>query len=98
LDAAGAEVVLAGHDHDYERFAPQSSSGSVDATGGIREFVVGTGGKEHYSISSTIPNSQVHNSDTYGVLRLTLHPEGYDWKFLPEAGRTFTDAGTDSCH
>jgi acid phosphatase type 7 len=98
LYAAGAEVVLAGHDHDYERFAPQTPSGSVDATGGIREFVVGTGGKEHYSISSTIPNSQVHNSDTYGVLRLTLHPEGYDWKFLPEAGRTFTDAGTDSCH
>jgi hypothetical protein len=98
LYAAGAEVVLAGHDHDYERFAPQTPSGSADATGGIREFVVGTGGKEHYSISSTIPNSQVHNTDTYGVLRLTLHPEGYDWKFLPEAGRTFTDAGTDSCH
>jgi hypothetical protein len=98
LYAAGAEVVLAGHDHDYERFAPQTPSGSADTTRGIREFVVGTGGKEHYSISSTKPNSQVHNTDTFGVLRLTLHPDGYDWKFLPEAGKTFTDSGTGSCH
>jgi hypothetical protein len=97
LYAAGAEVVLAGHDHDYERFAPQTPSGSADATRGIREFVVGTGGKEHYSISSTKPNSQVHNTDTFGVLRLTLHPDSYDWKFLPEAGKTFTDSGTGSC-
>jgi len=98
LYAADADVVLAGHDHDYERFAPQTPSGSADATRGIREFVVGTGGKEHYSISSTKPNSQVHNTDTFGVLRLTLHPDGYDWKFLPEAGKTFTDSGTGSCH
>jgi acid phosphatase type 7 len=98
LYAAGIEVVLAGHDHDYERFAPQTPSGSADATRGIREFVVGTGGKEHYSISSTKPNSQVHNTDTFGVLRLTLHPDGYDWKFLPEVGKTFTDSGTSPCH
>ena len=98
LYAAGADVVLAGHDHDYERFAPQTPSGSADPTRGIREFVVGTGGKEHYSISSTKPNSQVHNTDTFGVLRLTLHPDGYDWQFLPEAGKTFTDSGTGSCH
>jgi Calcineurin-like phosphoesterase len=98
LYAADAEVVLVGHDHDYERFAPQTPSGSADATRGIREFVVGTGGKEHYSISSTKPNSQVHNTDTFGVLRLTLHPDSYDWKFLPEAGKTFTDSGTGSCH
>ena len=97
LYAAGAEVVLAGHDHDYERFAPQTSSGSADATRGIREFVVGTGGKEHYAISSTKPNSQVHNTDTFGVLKLTLHPDSYDWRFLPEAGKTFTDSGTASC-
>jgi hypothetical protein len=89
--------VLAGHDHDYERFAPQTSSGSADATRGIREFVVGTGGKEHYAISSTKPNSQVHNTDTFGVLKLTLHPDSYDWRFLPEAGKTFTDSGTASC-
>jgi hypothetical protein len=98
LYAAGAEVVLAGHDHDYERFAPQTSSGAADASRGIREFVVGTGGKEHYSISSTKPNSQVHNTDTFGVLKLTLHPDSYDWRFLPEAGKTFTDSGTGPCH
>jgi acid phosphatase type 7 len=98
LYAADTEVVLAGHDHDYERFTPQTPSGSADASGGIREFVVGTGGKEHYSISSTKPNSQVHNTDTFGVLQLTLHPDSYDWKFLPEAGKTFTDTGTGSCH
>jgi acid phosphatase type 7 len=98
LYATGAEVVLAGHDHDYERFAPQTPSGSADATRGIREFVVGTGGKEHYSISSTKPNSQIHNTDTFGVLQLTLHSDGYDWKFLPEAGKTFTDSGSSSCH
>jgi 3',5'-cyclic AMP phosphodiesterase CpdA len=98
LYAADTEVVLAGHDHDYERFAPQTSSGSADATRGIREFVVGTGGKEHYSISSTKPNSQVHNTDTFGVLKLTLHPDSYDWKFLPEAGKAFTDSGTGPCH
>jgi len=98
LYAAGAELALAGHDHDYERFAPQTPTGSADAPQGIREFVVGTGGKEHYSISSTKPNSQVHNTDTFGVLRLTLHPDGYDWEFVPEAGKTFTDSGTSSCH
>jgi len=98
LYAAGAELVLVGHDHDYERFAAQTPSGSADATRGIREFVVGTGGKEHYSISSTKPNSQVHNTDTYGVLRLTLHADSYDWRFVPEAGKTFTDSGTSSCH
>lgn len=94
LYAANADVVLAGHDHDYKRFAPQTPGGSADTTRGIREFVVGTGGKEHYSISSTKPNSRVHNTDIFGVLRLTLHPDGYDWRFLPEAGQTFTG----SCH
>jgi len=98
LYAAGTDVVLAGHDHDYERFAPQTSSGSADATRGIREFVVGTGGREHYRISSTKPNSQVHNTDTFGVLRLTLHTGSYDWRFVPEAAKTFTDSGTGSCH
>jgi len=98
LYAAGADLALAGHDHDYERFAPQTPSGSADAARGIREFVVGTGGKEHYSISSTKPNSQVHNTDTFGVLQLTLHADSYDWEFLPEAGKTFTDSGTSSCH
>jgi hypothetical protein len=98
LYAANAEVVLNGHDHHYERFAPQSPSGAADTSRGIREFVVGTGGASHYGIVNIQPNSQVRNSDTYGVLKLTLHPTSYDWNFVPEAGKTFTDSGTTSCH
>ncbi len=98
LYAAGAEVVLNGHDHDYERFAPQTPGGAADASQGIREFVVGTGGKSHYPIGTIQPNSQVRNSDTYGVMKLTLHPASYEWQFVPEADKTFTDSGSDNCH
>ena len=91
-------MVLNGHDHDYERFAPQTPSGAADSAGGIRVFVVGTGGGSHYGIVNIKPNSQVRNTDTYGVLKLTLHPTSYDWQFVPEAGKTFTDTGTTSCH
>jgi Glycosyl hydrolase family 99/Calcineurin-like phosphoesterase len=94
---AGAEVVLSGHDHHYERFAPQTSSGVADASG-IRQFVVGTGGKNHYGITTLQPNSQVHDTDTYGVLKVTLHDNSYDWQFVPERGKTFTDSGTAPCH
>lgn len=93
-----AELVLNGHDHDYERFAPQDPNGKADPKRGIREFVVGTGGKSHREFGFTKPNSEVRNHDTYGVLKLTLKPTGYDWKFLPEAGKTFTDEGSGSCH
>ena len=95
---AGADVVLSGHDHDYERFAPQSPAGAADPARGIRQFVVGTGGKNHYAFSAVRPNSEVRNADTYGVLRLVLHPAGYDWSVVPEPGRTFTDSGSQSCH
>ena len=95
---AGADLVLNGHDHDYERFAPQTPSGAVDTARGIRQFVVGTGGKNHYGFTTVIPNSEVRNSDTYGVLKLALHPSSYDWNFVPEAGKTFTDSGSGSCH
>jgi hypothetical protein len=98
LYAANAEVVLNGHDHHYERFAPQSPSGALDTSRGIREFVVGTGGASHYGIVNIQPNSQVRNTDTFGVLKLTLHPTSYGWNFVPEAGKTFTDSGTTSCH
>lgn len=98
LYAAGADVVLNGHDHDYERFAPQNPAGALDSGRGIREFVVGTGGGSHYGIASERPNSQVHNTDAFGVLKLTLHASSYDWQFVPEAGKTFTDSGTDACH
>ena len=94
----GVDVALAGHDHDYERFAPQNPAGQVDTAKGIREFVAGTGGKSHYAITTVHANSQVHNDNTFGVLELTLHTDSYDWKFHPIAGATFTDSGTQRCH
>jgi hypothetical protein len=97
LTAAGADVVLTGHDHIYERYAPQTSSGAADPRG-IREFVVGTGGRNHTFIRTVRPNSEVRNDDTFGVLRMTLHPEGYDWEFRPVPGGSFRDSGTAACH
>ena len=73
---------------DYERFAPQDPSGKADPQRGIREFVVGTGGRNHYPILHPLANSEVHNDETYGVLKLTLHPESYEWRFLPAAGES----------
>jgi acid phosphatase type 7 len=98
LYEAGADVVLSGHEHNYERFAPQDPNGKADPQRGIREFVVGTGGKSHYPIVDPIANSEVHNDETYGVLKLSLHPKSYEWKFIPVAGKTFTDSGTGKCH
>lgn len=93
-----ADLVLSGHEHNYERFAPLTPSGQLDAARGIREFVVGTGGRSHYTFGTPITGSEVRNSDTYGVLQLTLHANGYDWNFLPEAGKTFSDSGSGTCH
>jgi hypothetical protein len=93
-----AEIVINGHDHDYERFAPQDPGGQADPRRGIREFVVGTGGKSHREFGVAKPNSEVRNNDAYGVLKLTLKAAGYDWQFIPEAGKTFTDAGSGNCH
>jgi hypothetical protein len=95
---AGADLVLVGHDHDYERFAPQTPAGKPDPAFGVREFVVGTGGRSHYSFHQIKPNSQVRNDDTFGVLELTLHPASYAWRFIPEAGKTFADSGSANCH
>jgi acid phosphatase type 7 len=93
-----ADVVINGHDHDYERFAPQNPDGGSDATRGIREFVVGTGGKNHRPILLAKPNSESRNADAYGVLKLTLRAGAYDWQFIPEAGKEFVDSGTGKCH
>ena len=96
---AGVDVIINGHDHDYERFAPQDPMGKPDAAHGIREFVVGSGGKNsHRRMGSAKPNSEVRNDDTFGVLKLTLHGRGYDWDFVPEAGKTFKDSGSGTCH
>jgi len=98
LYEAGADVVLSGHEHNYERFAPQDPNGKADPQRGIREFVVGTGGKSHYPIVAPIANSEVHNDESYGVLQLTLHPDSYEWQFVPVEGETFSDAGSAQCH
>ncbi|MEP6978354.1 MAG: metallophosphoesterase, partial [Thermoleophilia bacterium] len=96
LYAAGADVVLNGHDHNYERFAPQTPSGATDPKG-IREFVVGTGGASHYTFGSPVANSEVRDNTSFGVIKLTLHAGSYDWKFIPVAGASFTDSGSGSC-
>jgi acid phosphatase type 7 len=98
LYAHHADVILSAHDHIYERFAPQTPQGTLDATNGIREFIVGTGGANHTSLSTIAANSEVRNTDTFGVMELTLHPTSYDWQFVPEAGKTFTDSGSQTCH
>jgi hypothetical protein len=95
---AGAEIVMTGHDHDYERFLPQTPTGTIDTARGLVEFVVGTGGKSHYAITSTVANSAVHDDSTYGVLKLTLHANSWDWAFIPASGGTFTDGGSANCH
>jgi hypothetical protein len=98
LYAAGAEIVLNGHQHAYERFAPQSPAAALDTQSGIREFVVGTGGAGLAPQERPQPNSEVRQSTTHGVLQLTLRPDGYDWSFVPIPGRSFTDSGSASCH
>jgi Ca2+-binding RTX toxin-like protein len=95
---AGVEVALVGHSHNYERFAPQDPNGTLDAARGIRQFVVGTGGAFFTGLGTVKPNSEVRDNNTFGVLELTLRPTGYEWRFVPEAGRTFTDSGAEPCH
>jgi hypothetical protein len=94
---AGADVVINGHEHNYERFAQMNASGAT-VSQGLREFVVGTGGIGHYGFGSALSSSQLRNSTTFGVLKLTLHSNSYDWQFVPIAGSTFTDSGTTACH
>jgi hypothetical protein len=99
LYAAKADVVLNGHVHNYERFAPQTPSGGADPAQGIREFVVGTGGKSLNTFTkTTVANSQVRQANAYGVLKLTLHPTSYDWQFVTAPGGTVADSGSGSCH
>jgi hypothetical protein len=99
LYAVGAEVVLNGDQHHYERFGPQDPFGKA-APDGIREFVVGTGGKNHEPFAAITPdaNSEARNDKTFGVLFMTLHKDSYEWQFTPIAGQTFTDKGTQHCH
>jgi len=98
LYAAHADLILAGHEHSYERFAPQDPGGKADATHGIREIVVGTGGRSHDPLGFATTNSELRNTDTFGVLRLTLTRERYTWEFIPEEGKDFRDSGSGACH
>ncbi|HXV63547.1 MAG TPA: hypothetical protein VEK15_22790 [Vicinamibacteria bacterium] len=93
----GADVVVNGNDQIYERLAPQDPGGIADSTG-IREFVVGTGGRFHAAFLDNQANSQVRDNTAYGVLKLTLNPASYDWEFVPEAGQAFTDSGNTACN
>jgi len=95
---AGAEIVISGHEHNYERFAPQNDKGGLDPARGIREFVVGTGGASLYNKQAPTPNEEVFNGATWGVLKLTLYAASYTWEFVPTAGGSFTDTGAGSCH
>ena len=97
LAEAGADLVLAGHEHNYERFAPLDPSGAVDPVNGVRSFVVGTGGATRYPFGPPAPGSEVRDDTSFGVLVLTLRPDAYEWEFVPAADGTFTDRGAARC-
>jgi hypothetical protein len=96
LREAGAELVISGHDHIYERFAPQDESGRA-TSGGLRQFTIGTGGAELTHPVRVSANSEVRGV-AFGVLKLTLNPDSYSWQFLPVPAATFSDSGIDNCH
>jgi hypothetical protein len=99
LYQAGADVVLNAQDADYERFAPQDPTGQADGTSGISEFIVGTGGAKHAPVPTTrAANSVIFNRATFGILELTLGSATFDWRFIAEQGKTFSDAGSGTCH
>lgn len=98
LYAAGADVVLSGHDHDYERLAPLDPEGQRDPQRGIRQFVIGTGGAYFRPFLNLLPESEANKSFAFGVLRFTLRPDGYDWQFIPVEGEEYSDSGSATCH
>ncbi len=97
LAAGGADVALSGHDHHYERFAPLDAGGRPDPVGGMRQFVVGTGGGGVYHVKRVAPHSEVRENASYGVLKLVLLPGRYEWAFVAVEGQSFTDTGTSPC-
>ena len=94
----GADLVVAAHNHNYERFAPQTPDSVRDEATGVRAFVVGTGGALLNGFGNPKPNSEVRNAKTYGVIKFTLNAQSYNWEFVPQKGFSFTDSGTDTCH
>lgn len=93
-----ADVVIAGHEHDYERFAPQTADGTLDRTRGIREFVVGTGGKKEKGHFVSDHNSEHQEKGVLGVLKLTLHSKSYEFEFVQGSDRKVLDSGSAECH
>ena len=98
LYAGGADLVLGGHRHFYERLGPMKPNGSRDDVYGVREIIAGTGGKGGGDVSNKFPTSEVANGVTFGVLKLYLYDDSYAWKFVPVAGKTFSDSGSTACH
>jgi hypothetical protein len=97
LYAAGADLVLSGHSHDYERFAPLGPTGAINRADGIRQFVVGTGGANFTGLTKRLRGSEIFQNNSYGVLRLVLHPTSYDWSFIPAPPGRFRDLGSQAC-
>jgi len=98
IQAAGVEIVLSGHEHIYERFAPQRADGTLDTARGVRQFVVGTGGHELNALGPVLPNSEFRTNVHWGVLRLSLGQGSYGWEFVPVDGGAPVDSGTGTCH
>jgi len=98
LYASGADAVVNGHEHNYERLAPQTPLGALDPEHGIREFIVGTGGESHYRAGPFLSNSEIGDGNSFGVLKLTLHPASYSWEFIPDEFGEFQDEGSGNCH
>ncbi len=99
LYAAHGDLMITGHEHSYERFAPQDPDGRLDAQNGIREIVVGTGGRSHDPLGEALLNTEARNADTFGVLKLTLWPDRFTWEFIPVNGdEGFRDGGEGTCH
>ena len=98
LARSGVSIVVAGHDHIYERFAPLDADGAPDAASGVRQFVVGTGGARRYEIGTLLPGSEAHSSETFGLLKLTLLPDRYRWAFIPVDATAALDDGESPCH
>jgi hypothetical protein len=96
LQQQGADAILAGHMHSYERFARMDANGQLDPTG-FRTFVAATGGDGQFALGTPVTGSEARQTGTYGLLRLDLSASSYSWRFLPVAGSTYTDSGTDHC-
>jgi hypothetical protein len=94
--AQHVDLLLTGHAHSYERFAPQNAAGQA-ANNGIREIIVGTGGRDSQGFGTVAANSVVRKNQIYGVLKLTLKPAGYDWQFVPDPATPFADSGSGTC-